>query len=102
MATPIVSVVHDWYCPNCGATDQTREPRPHSRFHTCPKLHMMSAPMILKGTKAKVEAHEREDYIGKEKVQLFEGRPIMSVTTTREDGSNDTTVYAPTAVARSS
>lgn len=98
MPTPLVTPVHYWYCPNCGATDTTKEVRPHSRFHTCPKLHYMSAPMLLQGTKAKIEAREREDYIGNEKVQMFEGRPIMSIVVSRPDGSNDTTVFAPLAV----
>lgn len=96
MDTPIVTAVHEWYCPNCGATDETTESRPHSRYHTCPKLLMMSAPMLLKGTKAKVEAKEREDYIGNDKVQLFNGRPIMSIVTTRDNGQ-DAVVFAPTA-----
>lgn len=42
-------------------------------------------------------AHEREDYMGKENVQLSEsGRPIMNITTTRDDGE-DCTVFAPCA-----
>lgn len=98
MATPVITAIHQWYCPNCGATDTTTEKRPHSQFHTCPKMHMMSAPMLLAGTKAKIEAREREDYIGNERVQLFEGRPIMSIVTTRDDGQ-DAIVYAPTATA---
>lgn len=98
MATPIVSATHSWYCPNCGATSITTESRPHSRFHTCPKLLYMSAPMVLAGTKAKVEVKEREDYVGKEDVQLFQGRPIMSIVTTRDNGQ-DAIVFAPTAHA---
>jgi len=91
---------HRWYCPNCGARDVTREIRPHSRFHTCPRLGMLTAPMLPEGMKAKVEAHEREDYIGSDLVRTDEdGRPIMSVTTEREDGT-DIIVFAPTAVAR--
>lgn len=92
--------VWEWYCPNCGAQDATRELRPHVRFHTCPRLRMMSAPMLRKGVKAKVEAHDRDDYVGKDIVQVDGyGRPIMSVTTTRDDGQ-DTIVFAPTATAR--
>jgi hypothetical protein len=55
--------------------------------------------MVPAGTRCKVEAFEREDYIGKEKVQFDgEGRPIMKVVTTRDDGM-DAAVYAPTATA---
>jgi hypothetical protein len=52
--------------------------------------------MVLEGTKAKVETHEREDYIGTDDVRLHEGRPVMSVVTTRDDGQ-DVAVFAPTA-----
>lgn len=86
-----------WECPNCDATDITREPEPHSRMHACRGLKGLTAPMIPAGTKAKVCAHEREDYIGREAAQTDgEGRPVMSVVTTREDGQ-DCVVYAPVA-----
>jgi hypothetical protein len=56
--------------------------------------------MLPKGMDAKVVAHDREDYVGKEDVQLDgNGRPIMSITTERADGTNDTMVFAPTARA---
>lgn len=56
--------------------------------------------MLPEGVEAKVTAHEREDYIGNEKVQLDgNGRPIMSITTEREDGQ-DVVVFAPTASAK--
>jgi hypothetical protein len=58
----------------------------------------LTIPMIPAGTKAKVELHEREDYIGTESVRLHEGRPVMNVITTRDDGQ-DCTVFAPTATA---
>jgi hypothetical protein len=55
------------------------------------------SPLIKAGVRAKVEAVEREDYIGDELVQLdANGRPIMSVITTRDDGQ-DCAIYAPTA-----
>lgn len=86
-----------WECPNCPAEDVTSEAQPHTRFHICAGLAGLNAPMVPAGTKAKVVAHEREDYIGREDVQ-FDGnqRPVMSVTTTRDDGE-DLAVYAPCA-----
>lgn len=91
--------VTDWYCPNCGATDQTKIAGPHQRYHTCPKLRMLSAPMLRKGTAAKVTAHDREDYVAGEVVQVDpQGRPIMSINVERENG-NDVWVFAPTATA---
>lgn len=101
MAVPILALpVTDWYCPNCGQTDQTREPRQHVRYHTCPKLRFLSAPMYPKGTAAKVELHEREDYVGTEHPQLDPelGRPVMNIVTTRDDGT-DCMVFAPVAMA---
>ncbi|MDU9765500.1 hypothetical protein RGC28_08555, partial [Helicobacter pylori] len=71
-------------------------------YHTCPRLRYLSAPMVRKGTSAKVTLTEREDYIGNEAVQLDpeRGRPVLSITTTRADGSNDVVVFAPTATAK--
>lgn len=86
-----------WYCPNCKLEDETTETRPHTRFHACPKLHGLTAPMLPQGVKAKVETREREDYVGTEKVLVnANGRPIMSVVTTRDDGM-DAIVFPPTA-----
>lgn len=99
-ATILEPPIHEWICPNCGKEDQTREVRPHSRFHICPKMGMLSAPMLPKGQAAKVVAVEREDYVGTEKVRLnAEGRPIMSIVTVRDNGQ-DAVVFAPTATGR--
>lgn len=88
-----------WRCPNCRLEDVTTEARPHTRFHRCLALHGLTAPMLPAGTKCKVEAREREDYIGDDRVRLDNrGRPIMSVVTTRDDGQ-DCIVFAPTARA---
>jgi predicted RNA-binding Zn-ribbon protein involved in translation (DUF1610 family) len=97
---PILRPTHHWYCPNCGTTDVTREIRPHSRFHTCPKLRGLTAPMLPAGTKAKVELVERGDYVGTEQVRLDpeRGRPVQSIVTTRDNGQ-DAVVFAPTANA---
>lgn len=90
-----------WYCPNCPALDVTHEALPHTRFHTCAGLKGLTAPMVPVGTRCKVEAVEREDYVGREVVQTDgDGRPVMAVVTTRDDG-NDVAVLAPTAMSRS-
>lgn len=100
---PLLTTVRRWWCPNCPATDETREARPHSRFHTCPGLRGLSAPMIEVGTKAKVEVREREDYVGNEVVRLDpeKCRPVMSIVTTRDNGQ-DAVVFAPTATMKGS
>lgn len=91
----ILSPEHRWECPNCNLKDVTYESSPHSRFHSCPGLAGITAPMVPEGTKCKVEANEREDYIGGEDVQLDDnGRPIMNVITTRDD-RQDVAVMAP-------
>lgn len=89
-----------WVCPNCTAVDVTREAAPHSRFHSCRGLRGLTAPMVPDGVRCKVEAVERGDWVGKEMVQTDgEGRPVMAVLTTRDDGT-DLAVLAPCATAR--
>lgn len=88
-----------WECPNCPATDVTNVTGPHTRFHDCRGLRGLTAPMVPAGTRCKVEAVERGDYVGKELVQTDgEGRPVMAVVTTRDEG-NDVAVFAPCATA---
>lgn len=99
--TLLLNAVTRWYCPACRKTDTTTDPRPHSRFHVCPKLRGLTAPMVREGTAAKVEIREREDYVNGDKVQLDpeRRRPVMSIVTTRDNGQ-DVAVFAPTATAK--
>lgn len=91
---------HRWVCPNCTQTDVTHEARPHTRFHACRGLRGLTAPMVPAGSDCKVEAVERGDWVGRELVTADgEGRPVMSIVTTRADGSNDCAVLAPCATA---
>lgn len=88
---------HRWECPNCTAQDVTREQRPHQRMHHCRGLAGLLVPMVPAGTRARVVAREREDYIGRELVQFDgNGRPIAAAVITRDDGE-DAVMYAPTA-----
>jgi len=48
--------------------------------------------MLLEGTKGKVEAQERQDYMGQEKAQR-----VMAIVTTRDDGQ-DVIVFPGVAV----
>lgn len=95
----IVDTQRFWYCPNCDTKSVTTEAQPHTRFHSCSGMSGLTAPLVPAGIKAKVSAHEREDYVGSEKVFLHDGRPVMSITTERDDGQ-DVVVFAPTATAR--
>jgi hypothetical protein len=59
----------------------------------------MTVPMVPAGIRCKVELRDREDYVGRDVVQVDEdNRPVMSAVVTRDDGV-DTTVYAPCATA---
>lgn len=90
-----------WECPNCSLLDVTFEAQPHSRMHTCRGLAGLTVPMVPAGTRCKVVAIEREDYVGRDMVQLDgNGRPIMATVVTRDDGE-DRAVYAPTATVSS-
>jgi hypothetical protein len=89
-----------WTCPNCVRTHITREARPHTPFHNCRGLRGLSAPFVPESMDCKVESREREDYVGRELVTTDgEARPVMSIVTTRADGSNDCAVLAPCAGA---
>jgi hypothetical protein len=97
MAAPLLRPERRWMCPNCPATDVTHDARPHTRFHPCPGLRGLTAPMVPAGSRARVHAVEREDYVGSEHPQTDgEGRPVMAVVTTREDGQ-DVAILAPVA-----
>ena len=78
-----------WVCPNCDAQHVTRGAAPHTPFHACKGLYGLSTPFVAAGTKAKVEAVERGDYVGSETVTTDgEGRPVMAVVTTRDEGQD--------------
>ncbi len=92
----------DWKCPNCGLEDRTRPLPPNAaRFHPCPRLHMLKAPLVPAGMDCKVVAVGREEYLGSE-IQRSgdDGRPYAGVRTERADGSNDLAVFAPLAQGR--
>jgi hypothetical protein len=86
----IITAVEDWVCPNCMTTDRTAGLPPNAgRFHTCPGLHMLTAPLVRAGVRCKVQAEERADYLGTE-IQRHgdDGKPYMAVRTTRDDGDD--------------
>jgi hypothetical protein len=82
----------EWYCPNgCYCTETVPAMPPGStRYHNCPKLHQLSAPLVRVGTDCTVEAIEREDYLnGDTQATGDDGKAYMSVTTKYADGRND-------------
>lgn len=90
----------DWVCPNC-PTQVTTPLLVPNRYHTCPGLHDLVAPLVRAGTDCKVEALPREDYLrGEIQRTGSDGRPYGGVRTVRADGSNDLAMFAPVAQAR--
>lgn len=95
--TVLLSTQRLWECPNCTVTARTARPDTPIPMHACRGLQGLTAPLIPVGTSCKVEAVERGDYVNGDLVQTDrEGRPVMSVVTTRDDGT-DCAVLAPTA-----
>jgi len=89
-----------WECGKCTATHVTRLAGPHAPMHPCKGMRGLLIPYVPAGSRVKVTANEREDWIGREVVQADgEGRPVMSVTA--EFGDHvDAVVYAPAARGR--
>lgn len=90
-------------CPNCDVRERYAGIAPPGtsvgRFHACRGLKGLIGPLHPEGTACKVERIDRDDYVGQELVQHDgDGRPTMSVVTTRDDGM-DCIVLAPTAQA---
>lgn len=93
----------DWHCPACGAGERVCPPLPPNaaRMHICPRLHMITAPMVRAGLDCTLVADEREDYLAGEVQETGDdGRPYMAVRTVYADGRNDVAVHAPLARAR--
>lgn len=92
----------DWECPNCHRADRTPALPPNaSRFHPCPALHGLTAPLVRAGTDCKVTAVQRGDYLNGEQQRTGDdGKPYMAVVTERADGSNDAAAFPAVAVCR--
>lgn len=101
MEVPLLDAHQDWFCPNCGLTERTKPLAVNEwRYHTCPRLHMLTAPLLRAGEDAKVVAVERENYLGEE-IQTTgdDGRPYMGIHTVYADGHNDVIAHPGSARA---
>lgn len=100
-AIPLLHQETRWACPNCPAEHVTHLAQPHAPFHQCPGLRGILAPYVQAGVRCKVEAMTREDYVNGERVLRYDGdgRPVMSVITTREEGQ-DCTVFPGVATVK--
>lgn len=89
-----------WCCPNCDVTDVTPPlPPGTSRYHACPGLHGLNAPLVREGMRVKVEAEQRQDYLnGDQQATGDDGKVYMAVRVTRDEG-DDVTVFAGLAHA---
>lgn len=95
---PLLTGTVLWTCPNCWVEEVTAAYMPN-RFHACPGLHGLTAPMNRPGLKCKVVAEEREEYQGAEVThEADNGRVYMAVRRVRDDG-DDLAVLAPCATA---
>lgn len=102
---PLLTPETHWKCDarGCGQVAVTREVGDHTRYHVCrgrDGTAGMTVPMTRAGVRCDVRAVERQDYIGRDDVQLnADGRPVMAVTIEREDGQ-DAAAYLPCATAK--
>jgi hypothetical protein len=93
-----VTLHRDWVCADgCPSHARTFDDKlPH---HPCRNRAGLMVALIPAGTKAKVQIHDRGDYLGRDIPHRdADGKVVMSSTVTRDDGQ-DCTVYVPTAVA---
>ena len=90
----------DWVCAKgCGSHARTYDILGKLPHHRCKQMAGLMVPLILAGTKAKVERVERGDYVGTDLVQRdADGNVWMSTVVTRDDGQ-DCTAYVPCATA---
>lgn len=99
MNVPLIVAYQDWYCPECGLEERTPPLPPRAaRMHTCPGLHMLTAPLVRAGSDCKLVANERQDYLGDEVQRTGDdGKAYMNVRTEHADGHTDLAVFAPVA-----
>lgn len=92
-----------WECEHCPLVDRTREAQAHTRMHSCARYGGATIPMTQRGARSRVRLVEREDYVGRERVQLVDvdgrARPVMAAVTDHADGSTDAAVFAPLAAS---
>ena len=101
MGVPLLTAMVAWECPNCWITATSAPLPPGTRkFHVCPGLHGLTAPLVEAGVSCKVTAEERQEYLGRE-IQATgdDGRAYMAVRTTFDD-HDDLAVNAGLAQAR--
>lgn len=89
--TVLLDAWQDWECPACHLADRTRPlPPAAARFHPCPGLHGLSAPLVRSGADCRIVAVEREDYLrGEKQATGDDGKPYMAIRTDYGDGRSN-------------
>ena len=98
----VAAAFEEWHCPNGCSCRETIPALPAgaTRYHNCPRLHQLAAPLVRVGMDVSVEAIEREDYLnGETQAMGDDGKAYMAVTTRYADGRNDLAVNAGLAHA---
>lgn len=89
------------YCPSCGAEMMAAVVPNAVAHHACPRLGGLTVPLAVVGQAVRHVVVEREDYVGgSQGVAMLDGAAVSAVRVERPDGSNDVTIFAPTAVGR--
>lgn len=94
---PLLNQYEDLHCPNCGLEERVSPPLAmgSSRFHNCPRLHDLSAPLERVDEDFAVRAVEREDYLGEDTQAMgSDGKAYMAVRTDYADGRSGLAVNA--------
>jgi hypothetical protein len=61
MPVPLLNAMVSWCCPNCWITASSPPLPPGTRkFHVCPGLHGLTAPLAEAGVRCQVTAEERQ------------------------------------------
>lgn len=96
---PLIEAHADWACPECGLAERTPPMPPGQfRYHPCPALHGLNAPLARAGTGCRLIAVERQDYLnGEVQATGDDGRPYMGIETRYADGHTDFQAHAGAA-----
>ena len=90
----------EWWCPRCTLTSVTERAGLHVEMHTCAGLRGVWAPMFERGERGHLVVVERDDYAGRDKVTMFDGRPVMRVEKWVGGHQRDVTIFLPSAQRR--
>ena len=99
MSAVLLDAYTDWECPACGPCnlERTRPLPPNaSRFDTCPKLHMLTAPLVRAWMAARWSPWSaRTTGAAKVTHEADDGRAGHEHHHQHADGHNDVAVLAP-------